>query len=212
MSDTAPASAKVFTRAYNTTTRAVTLTFDADYWSPGNPAEVLRILRENGFDWTFDTTGYQGASTAQILQRVRQHTVPGATIVMHLSNESTDTAALPSVISTLRSMGYGFTTPYLAVIRGVIGDKYGALGARNSVLGFPRTDETATPDGVGWHNHFQKGSIYWSPETAAHEVHGMIRDKWAALGWGRGLLGYPLSDEVGVTGGRGSQFQGGNVY
>jgi uncharacterized protein with LGFP repeats len=27
-------------------------------------------------------------------------------------------------------------------------------------------------------------------------VHGAIRDKWAALGWERGVAGYPLTDET----------------
>src|SRR6266568_1195805 len=40
----------------------------------------------------------------------------------------------------------------------------------------------------------------------------MIRDKWSALGWERGFLGYPVADEVGVTGGRASRFQGGTIY
>ncbi|MBF6137147.1 polysaccharide deacetylase family protein [Nocardia otitidiscaviarum] len=359
--DAPPTSATVFTRSYDTADKRVTLTFDADWWSPGKPDEVLRILRENGitagfsltgryvekypdqtrkllsaghklinhsfdhpnftqlsqterrtqldraeaafnrlgyssagwfrapyrdgyqdagvnrdlavqgyyinYDWTFDTTGYQGASLDTILTRVRRYTVPGATIVMHLSDESTDTAALPSIISTLRSMGYGFTDPYRSVTRGLIGAKYANLGGRTSVLGaprtgemvatatgttavqwfdtgrvywrddvgafevhgaiggryfefgsvtsllgFPRTDETVTPDGTGRFNHFQGGSIYWSPASGPHIVYGAIRDKWSALDWERGLLGYPVSDEVAVTGGRASQFEGGNVY
>ncbi|MFF5989966.1 polysaccharide deacetylase family protein [Prauserella flavalba] len=358
--DVAPASARVFTRAYDTSTKVVTLTFDADWWSPGDPATVLRILRDNGitagfgltgryvdrypdrarqllaaghklinhsydhpyftdltqaqrwsqldraeavynrigytsagwfrapyrdgylnagvnrdlalrgyylsYDWTFDTTGYQGASTATILSRVRQYTVPGATIVMHLSNESTDTAALPQIISTLRGMGYGFTSPYRSVTRGAIGAKYAALGARNSVLGaprtgetsataggagavqwfqhgriywnsaigarevhgaimskyaglgtvngflgFPRTDERRCPDGIGRYGQFQGGSAYWSPSTGAHEVHGAILTRWASLGWERSRLGYPVSDEYAVSGGRRSDFQGGAI-
>jgi uncharacterized protein with LGFP repeats len=359
--DTAPASAAVFTRAYDTSSRVVTLTFDADWWSPGDPDTVLRILRDNGitagfgltgryaerypdnvrkllsaghklinhsydhpyfsqlttqqrwdeldraerafnalgytsggwfrapfrdgyldagvnrdlaadgyytsFDWTFDTTGYAGASQETILARVRQYTVPGATIIMHLSLDSTDTAALPAIISTLRDMGYGFTDPYRAVTRGAIRDKYLSLGAQNSVLGapwtaemvattsgnsavqwfgrgrlywrsdlgahethggigleytalgsvtsflgYPTTDEFGTPDGIGRYNGFERGSIFWSPSTGAHEVHGAIRDKWVSLGSERSFLGYPAADEVGVTGGRASQFQGGNIY
>jgi len=42
---------------------------------------------------------------------------------------------------------------------------------------------------------FQGASIYWTPETGAHEVHGAIRDKWASLGWEGGALRYPISDE-----------------
>ncbi len=359
--DAPPTAATVFTRAYDTASKTVTLTFDADWWSPGNPDAVLRILRDNGitaafsltgryvekypdqtrtllsaghklinhsydhpyftqlaradrwteldkaeaafnrlgytsagwfrapyrdgyldagvnadlaargyylnYDWTFDTTGYDGASVDTIVARVRQYTVPGATIVMHLSNESTDTAALPSIISTLRNMGYGFTDPYRSVTKGLIGAAYAGFGAQNSALGVPRTgemtattagtsavqwfdtgriywrndigafevhgaiggkyfelgsvtsflgypitDETGTPDGAGRFNHFQNGSIYWSPASGPHTVYGAIRNKWSALGWERGFLGYPMSDEVGVTGGRASQFQGGNIY
>ncbi|UUL75827.1 polysaccharide deacetylase family protein [Pseudarthrobacter sp. Fe7] len=77
--------------------------------------------------------------------------------------------------------------------------------------GFPRTDETGTPDGVGRFNHFAGGSIYWSPATGAHEVHGAIRAQWTALGWEHSRLGYPTSDEYGITGGRRSDFQQGSI-
>jgi uncharacterized protein with LGFP repeats len=46
----------------------------------------------------------------------------------------------------------------------------------------PLTDESPTPDGIGRFNHFQGGSIYWTPGIGAHEVHGAIRDKWASMG------------------------------
>jgi uncharacterized protein with LGFP repeats len=75
------------------------------------------------------------------------------------------------------------------------------------------TDETTTPDGIGRFNHFQGGSIYWTPATGAHEVHGAIRDRWASLGWERSRLGYPTSDELVWAGtGRVSRFQGGSIY
>jgi uncharacterized protein with LGFP repeats len=77
------------------------------------------------------------------------------------------------------------------------------------VLGSPLTDELTTPDGVGRFNHFQNGSIYWTPATGAHEVHGLIRAKWESLGWETGALGYPVRDEYAVTGGRESEFQKG---
>jgi hypothetical protein len=82
-------------------------------------------------------------------------------------------------------------------VHGAIRDKYLALGAEASILGYPRTDETGTPDGVGRFNHFQGGSIYWTPGTSAHEVHGLIRDRWASLGWERNpQLGYQVTDEL----------------
>jgi hypothetical protein len=37
--------------------------------------------------------------------------------------------------------------------------------------------------------------VYFSQRTGAHEVHGAIRSEWAAEGWEKGDLGYPISDE-----------------
>jgi hypothetical protein len=99
-------------------------------------------------------------------------------------------------------------------VHGLIRDKWASLGWERSFLGYPQTDETPTPDRSGRFNHFQGGSIYWTPATSAHEVHGAIRGKWADLGWERSGLGYPVSDEVSVPGGtiRCSQFQRGLIY
>jgi len=97
-------------------------------------------------------------------------------------------------------------------VHGLIGAKYLALGAENSLLGFPLTDETGTPYGVGRFNHFAGGSVYWTPSTGAHEVHGSIRATWAARGWETGSLGYPVSDEYGVAAGRESDFTGGFLH
>jgi hypothetical protein len=82
-------------------------------------------------------------------------------------------------------------------VHGAIRAKYLELGAEASFLGYPTTDETATPDTVGRFNHFQAGSIYWTPRTWAHEVHGLIRALWAQNGWERNpQLGYPITDEL----------------
>ncbi|WP_324644742.1 polysaccharide deacetylase family protein [Pseudarthrobacter sp. LT1] len=96
-------------------------------------------------------------------------------------------------------------------VHGSIRGHYLELGGPAGFLGFPLTDETGTPDGVGRFNHFAGGSIYWSPATGAHEVHGAIRAQWAALGWEHSRLGYPTSDEYGITGGRRSDFQHGSI-
>lgn len=82
-------------------------------------------------------------------------------------------------------------------VHGAIRQKYLELGGEASFLGYPTTDETGCPDGVGRYNHFQAGSIYWTGRTGAREVHGLIRQKWAQLGWERNAaLGYPLTDEL----------------
>jgi uncharacterized protein with LGFP repeats len=99
-------------------------------------------------------------------------------------------------------------------VHGLIRDKWSSLGWEKSFLGYPVTDETGTPDGVGRFNHFQGGSIYWTPKTQARVVHGLIRDKWSSLGWERSFLGYPVTDETGTPDGVGrfNHFQGGSIY
>jgi uncharacterized protein with LGFP repeats len=99
-------------------------------------------------------------------------------------------------------------------VHGAIAAEWAALGFERSVLGYPVNDESGTPDGVGRYNHFQRGSIYWSPATGAHEVHGFIHAEWAGLGWERSVLGYPVTDEIGTPDGVGrfNHFQGGSIY
>jgi len=104
-------------------------------------------------------------------------------------------------------------------LHGLIAAKWLALGREQ--FGYPVTDETGCPDGRGRFNHFRAmqvvgdpvASIYWTPTTAAHEVHGAIRDAWARNGFERGPVGYPRSDEhdSSVPGGRRSDFEHGFI-
>ncbi len=99
-------------------------------------------------------------------------------------------------------------------VGGRIRDKWADLGWESAALGYPVTDELTPPDKKGRFNHFQGGSIYWSPDTDAHQVWGGIRDKWAAQGWETGPLGYPTTDERTTPDGKGkyNYFQGGSIY
>jgi hypothetical protein len=93
-------------------------------------------------------------------------------------------------------------------VHGAIRDRYAALGWERGP-GYPTTDETPSSDGVGAYSHFQRASIFWSPTTGAHEVRGANRDRYAALGWERSPLGYPITGEYVVTDGWQSDFQRG---
>jgi uncharacterized protein with LGFP repeats len=81
-------------------------------------------------------------------------------------------------------------------------------------LGAPTSDEFKTPNKNGAGQHFEGGSIYWSPATGAHEVHGAIKDKWAAMGWENSYLGFPVTDETATPDGFGrfNFFEGGAIY
>ena len=95
-----------------------------------------------------------------------------------------------------------------------IDEKYNGLVRTGLHLGNPLGKERTCPDGVGHYRHFQGGSIYWTPETGAFEVHGAIREKWKSLGWEKSFLGYPVTDESDTPGGHGryNNFQGGTIW
>jgi peptidoglycan/xylan/chitin deacetylase (PgdA/CDA1 family) len=94
---------------------------------------------------------------------------------------------------------------------GAIHAAWSAAGWEQGPLGFPTTNELATPGGTGAFNHFQRGSIYWSPATGAHSVIGAIHAAWSAAGWEQGPLGFPTTDEHTVDGVQRSDFQHGFI-
>src|SRR6266545_3143138 len=68
--------------------------------------------------------------------------------------------------------------------------KWGEYQWEQGFLGFPKSDETITMDRHGRYNHFEGGSIYYTPRGGIFEVHGAIRDKWVEFGSEKGFLGY----------------------
>jgi uncharacterized protein with LGFP repeats len=106
----------------------------------------------------------------------------------------------------------GGTSEAFAVY-GAIYAKWGEQKWDLGFLGFPQTDESGTPDGIGRYNHFEGGSIYWTPQTGAHIIYGLIRAKWAAMGWEQGSSGYPTTDELNAGSGKGryNGFQNGVI-
>lgn len=148
------------------------------YWSPGTGAhEVHGAIREkwSALGWERSFLGYPRTDESigqDPKQEGRFNHFQGGSIYWHPQSGAFE-------------------------VHGAILAKYRELGAEASILGYPTTDETKTPDGVGRFNHFQRGSIYWTPSTWAHEVHGLIRNHWAQHGWERNpQLGYPLTDEL----------------
>ncbi|WP_307188883.1 LGFP repeat-containing protein [Nocardia anaemiae] len=95
-------------------------------------------------------------------------------------------------------------------VSGVIFDKYVQSGGPNGPLGAPlREDEDAPNDGE-WQD-FTGGAIVWSKDNGAHIVWGEIRKAWEDNGGAEGKLGYPISDEKDIPGGKQSDFVGGTI-
>jgi uncharacterized protein with LGFP repeats len=112
--------------------------------------------------------------------------------------------------------GSAYWTPSTGAheVHGAIRNTWASHGWERGPVGYPVTSELLTRDGLGRYNHFQSGSIYWTPATGAQEVRGAIRGTWSALGGETGPLGYPLTHELATRDGIGrySLFQNGAVY
>ena len=90
---------------------------------------------------------------------------------------------------------------------------YVSAGGASGLLGYPTGDLNCGLVRGGCFQTFQKGSIYWSPETGAQWIRGAIAQKWGSLGWETGFLGYPTSNEqCWIAGGCFQNFQGGKIY
>ncbi|MFC8881189.1 LGFP repeat-containing protein [Streptomyces cinereoruber] len=79
-------------------------------------------------------------------------------------------------------------------VYGAILAKYIQRGGPSGRLGYPLTDETGCADQLGRFNHFQAGSIYYSPQTGAHNIQGQTLGHWRSLGSEMAYLGYPTTD------------------
>jgi hypothetical protein len=95
--------------------------------------------------------------------------------------------------------------------------RYLQMGAEKSFLGLPIDSQRSISNGKM--SKFQGGTIYWSPDTDAFEVHGAIARSYDSLKGPNGFLRFPLSNEEDVldakgrrTGGKLSRFQGGTIY
>ena len=52
-------------------------------------------------------------------------------------------------------------------VHGAIREQYLRVGAENGRLGYPISDESPAPDGVGRISTFEHGSMYWAARTGA---------------------------------------------
>jgi Prokaryotic phospholipase A2/LGFP repeat len=89
--------------------------------------------------------------------------------------------------------------------------RYLALGGPDGPLGPPASGEFQVING-GLGQHFKTGSIYWSANTGAWDVRGVIRDKYFAMAAERGVLGMPVTGESFRNSTFGSHFANGAIY
>ncbi|RBY80069.1 hypothetical protein DQ239_02970 [Blastococcus sp. TF02-09] len=112
-----------------------------------------------------------------------------------------------SITAAVRAM---FPEGLVPRVQGQIGEMWVRSGGHRGPLGLPNTDEIPVRGGAV--QYFQGGGAYWSPATGPHWVIGSILQRYRAMGYETGRLGYPTSDEIALPGGALSRFQGGYVY
>lgn len=78
---------------------------------------------------------------------------------------------------------------------GAIFAKWESLGGMNSFLGRPTSPE-ASGQGPARYVTFERGAMYWSPESGAEPITGELYRVWGSLGFERGALGLPTSAEI----------------
>ena len=78
---------------------------------------------------------------------------------------------------------------------GAIAQKWMSTGGPTGALGAALDTEKSTPDGAAKYVDFDKGKIYWSPQTGAQVVQGLIGSAWGGAGYEKSSLGLPTSGE-----------------
>jgi uncharacterized protein with LGFP repeats len=151
-----------------------------------DPRGTVALVSEGG-----PYTNYPTGATA---------TLP--TIFSHRDVGATDCPgnAAYSLLDEIRDVAARFNSPpspedmAMLLQGGAIYARWQTMGGMNSVLGAPTSPESSGAGSTRYAT-FDRGAMYWSPETDAQPVIAAIYDAWAALGYERGALGLPTSSE-----------------
>lgn len=98
--------------------------------------------------------------------------------------------------------------------RGTTCSAQGDIGQRLSLfpqMGACISNEYNGPRG-GRIQDFRGGRAFWTPQTGAHYLWGMIGATYSEMNGPSSFLGYPLSEENAIKGGQFVRFEGGNIY
>lgn len=94
--------------------------------------------------------------------------------------------------------------------KGSIRSKWASTGYEGGWMGYPKTDEVPSING-GVYQVYESGAIYWSPNSGAHISKGGIRFVYGSMGYEKGRLGYPTSEEYATSSGVSQNYQGGRI-
>ena len=199
---------------------------NADYVAPGRedlePAEPgfddNTVDNQAGKNWHPTTNPKSKVTPGQM--RSDKEEIPGGFTkeqanraeVQEAEEQATQARSRPQNFAVVDTCRTYWPSPFK--VCGKIREKYDSLGGPRSFLTWPKSDELKVPDGVGRRNEFVNGFIYWHPNTGAHPITTHFSVAWARTGWERGPLGYPTTDEFGLSDGIGRKqsFEHGHIY
>lgn len=138
---------------------------------------------------------------------------------LNLGKPVTDERTCPDGVGKNRVYQDGKTIVYwtpqtpAAAVTGENLKKYAQIGYEKSVLGYPITNEVKIRD-QGTYQRFQRGNMYHTPKYGSKIVYGSIFNKWGELNYENGPLGYPVTDELTASDGKGryNEFEFGTLY
>ncbi|MGV0837683.1 N-acetylmuramoyl-L-alanine amidase [Mycolicibacterium thermoresistibile] len=128
-------------------------------------------------------------------------TLPAVFAHRDVGNTECPGAAAYALMDRIRQIAARFTEPpgpedLADTLRGgAIHARWEAMGGMASPLGGPTSPETLGAAGTRYVT-FERGAMYWSPETGAQPLTGAIYATWGSLGFERGILGLPTSAEI----------------
>lgn len=149
-----------------------------------DPLATVRLKSAGGSNTVFQ------AGEAPVLPEIFAH--------RDVSNTECPGNAGYAALDQIRAVAAGFNSPpnvFEALRGGAILARWEADGGVAGPLGMPTSPEAAGYDSTRYAT-FERGAMYWSPETGAQPLTGAIYQAWAALGYERGALGLPTSGEI----------------
>ena len=97
-------------------------------------------------------------------------------------------------------------------IHGLTGERYLAINADKSYLGYPIGPEVSLGNGA-LYQEFENGRIYWKAATGAWTIHGITGSRYLDINADQSYLGFPTSGETPLSnGGLYQQFENGRIY
>ncbi|CEH00093.1 Large surface protein A [Propionibacterium freudenreichii] len=94
-------------------------------------------------------------------------------------------------------------------VHGAVLNEYINQNGSGGVLAFPNGNEVGINNGVS--QDFERGRVYWRPNTYAYTVHGAILATYLSRGASDGALGFPTSNETPSGDGVVQNFQNGTI-